>query len=163
MHIGDLDGATLVVMDGLMFIGGGPAGTAGGVKITTAAVIFAVIAAEIRGRVHVSILGKTVAPEVYRQAIAVVVLSAIFVGAATGILMILTDFSLEPLLFESISAFATAGLSTGITAKMTVAGQLILIVLMFVGRLGPILFASALALRERPLLYELPAERPIIG
>lgn len=163
VDIGAMDGATLAVTDALMFVGAGPAGTAGGVKITTAAVIFAIIAAEIRGRDTVSIFGKTLAPEVYRQAIAVVVLSAVFVGSATGILMILTDFSLEQLLFESISAFATVGLSTGITANISVAGQLILILLMFVGRLGPILFASALALRERPLLYELPTERPIIG
>lgn len=110
-----------------------------------------------------SIFGKTLAPEVYRQAMAVVVLSAVCAGSATGILMILTDFSLEQLLFESISAFATVGLSTGITANISVAGQLILILLMFVGRLGPILFASALALRERPLLDELPTERPVIG
>jgi Trk-type K+ transport system membrane component len=77
--------------------------------------------------------------------------------------MLLTDFELGQVLFEAVSAFATVGLSTGITAHLPVAGQLILIGLMFVGRLGPITFASALALREQRLPYELPKERPIIG
>ena len=163
VDIGAMDNATLAVMDVLMFIGAGPAGTGGGVKITTAAVIFFIIAAEIRGRVHVTVFGKTLSPVVYRQAIAVLVLSAIFVGAATGILLVLTDFSLSSVLFETVSAFATVGLSTGITAQLPVPGQLVLIILMFAGRLGPLLFASALALRDRPLRYRPPMERPIIG
>jgi len=66
-------------------------------------------------------------------------------------------------LFEVVSAFATVGLSTGITADLPGAGQLLLIGLMFVGRLGPITLVSALALRERTRRYELPEERPIIG
>jgi Trk-type K+ transport system membrane component len=66
-------------------------------------------------------------------------------------------------LFEVISAFATVGLSTGITGDLGTPGTLLLVVLMFIGRLGPITLASALALRSRPRLYELPQERPIIG
>ena len=163
VDIGAMDGATLLAMDGLMLIGAGPAGTGGGVKITTAAVLFFILAAEIRGRPHVNVLGKSLSPAVYRQAIAVLVLSVLFVGAATGALLILTGFSLEAVLFETVSAFATAGLSTGITASIPAAGQLILTILMFAGRLGPLLFASALALRDRPQRYELPTERPIIG
>ncbi|MDK1358678.1 potassium transporter TrkG [Arthrobacter sp. zg-Y1219] len=163
VDIAALDGATLLVMDALMFIGAGPAGTGGGVKITTAAVLFFILAAEVRGRRQVNVLGKSLSPAVYRQAIAVLVLSVLFVGTATGILLVLTGFPLESVLFEAVSAFATVGLSTGITAHLPAAGQLILIVLMFAGRLGPLLFASALALRDRPLHYELPIERPIIG
>ena len=163
VDMGALDDTTLLGMDVLMFIGGGPAGTAGGVKITTVAVLVFIIAAEIRSRAAVNVLGKKLSPTVYRQAIAVVALSTVFIGAATVALMILTGFSLDAVLFETISAFATVGLSTGITASLPAAGQLILAVLMFAGRLGPLLFASALALRDRPLLYELPTERPIIG
>jgi Trk-type K+ transport system membrane component len=66
-------------------------------------------------------------------------------------------------LFEVTSAFATVGLSTGITAQLGTAGHVILILLMFVGRLGPITAAAALALRERTRRYELPEERPIVG
>lgn len=83
--------------------------------------------------------------------------------ASTAALMLLTDISMDRLLFETISAFGTVGLSTGITADLPAAGKVILILLMFIGRLGPITFASALALRECRTMYELPKERPIIG
>jgi trk system potassium uptake protein TrkH len=82
---------------------------------------------------------------------------------ATVAIMLMTGLSLAPVLFETVSAFGTVGLSTGITADLPVAAQLILAVLMFLGRLGPITFASALALRRREILYQLPKERPIIG
>jgi Trk-type K+ transport system membrane component len=76
---------------------------------------------------------------------------------------VLTREPLDAVLFEVVSAFATVGLSTGITADILAAGQLLLVGLMFVGRLGPITLVSALALRERTRRYELPEERPVIG
>lgn len=82
---------------------------------------------------------------------------------ATVVLVELTDFSLDQVLFEVVSAFATVGLSTGITAQLPLAGQLVLILLMFLGRLGPITLVSALALRDRRRLYHLPEGRPLIG
>ena len=78
-------------------------------------------------------------------------------------LMIMTGDGLDEVLFESISAFATVGLSTGITADLPPGGDIVLIILMFLGRLGPLTLGSALALRERRILYELPKERPAIG
>ena len=99
----------------------------------------------------------------HRQAIAVVAVSLGVIIAATGAIMLMTTHGLGPVLFETISAFSTVGLSTGITADLPPAAQLVLVVLMFVGRLGPITFATALALRERQVLYQLPKERPIIG
>ncbi|GAA3736347.1 potassium transporter TrkG [Leifsonia bigeumensis] len=163
VDIGALHPATLLGMDVFMFIGGGPAGTAGGIKVTTFAVLFFILVAEIRGEAVVNIFGKRLSRAVHRQAISVVLLATALVMAATVVLMLLTDFELGPVLFETVSAFGTVGLSTGITAQLPVAGQLVLILLMIVGRLGPITFASALALRERTLAYELPKERPIIG
>lgn len=150
-------------MDVLMFIGGGPAGTAGGIKITTFAVLYFILLTEIRGEGAVNVFGKRLSRAVHRQAITVVLLAVAVVMGATVFLMLLTDVSLDKLLFEAISAFATVGMSTGITASLPPAGQIALILLMFIGRLGPITFASALALHERPVLYEYPKERPIIG
>jgi trk system potassium uptake protein TrkH len=150
-------------MDVLMFIGGGPAGTAGGIKITTFAVLFFILLTEIRGQGAVNVFGKRLSRAVHRQAITVVLLAVGVIMASTVFLMLLTDLPLDKLLFEAISAFATVGMSTGITAALPPAGQVTLILLMFIGRLGPITFASALALRERRVLYELPKERPIIG
>ncbi|MET0842677.1 MAG: potassium transporter TrkG [Mycetocola sp.] len=150
-------------MDVLMFIGGGPAGTAGGIKITTFAVLYFILLTEIRGEGAVNVFGKRLSRAVHRQAITVVLLAVGVIMGATVLLMLLTDQPLDKLLFESVSAFATVGMSTGITSALPPAGQVALILLMFIGRLGPISFASAIALRERQVLYEYPKERPIIG
>lgn len=158
-----LNPETWLLTDLLMFIGGGSAGTAGGIKVTTFAVLLFVVVSEVRGDREVHAFGRRVPREAQRQALAVALLSAVLVGAATGTLLLLTPFSLDQVLFEVVSAFATVGLSTGITAKVGDGGQLVLTALMFLGRLGPITLASALALRGRPRLYELPLERPIIG
>jgi Trk-type K+ transport system membrane component len=160
---GAMDSASLLATDVLMLIGGGPAGTAGGIKITTFAVLFFILLAEVRGEVAVNVFGKRLSRAVHRQALAIVLLAVAVVVFSTAALMLLTDISMDRLLYESISAFGTVGLSTGITAGLPVAGQVILMLLMFVGRLGPVTFASALALRERRTLYEFPKERPIIG
>lgn len=163
IDIAGMHEATWLGMDVLMFIGAGPAGTAGGIKITTFAVLLFIIIAELRGDTAVNVFGKRLSRAVHREAIAVALLAVALVVASTWILMLLTNHSLDALLFEVVSAFATVGLSTGITADLPAAAQLVLIPLMFIGRLGPITFASALALRPRRLRYELPKERPIIG
>lgn len=149
--------------DILMFIGGGPAGTAGGLKITTFAVLFFILWTEIRGGTAVNIFGKRLSQSVYRQAITVVLLALALIVISTMALMFISDFGQERLLFEVVSAFGTVGLSTGITAGLPPAGQLILVALMFIGRLGPVTLASALALRSRVPHYEYPTERPLIG
>ena len=163
IDVAAMDSTSWLVMDILMFIGAGPAGTAGGIKITTFAVLLFIIITEIRGETAVNVFGKRLSRAVHREAISVALLAVGLVVASTAALMLLTEFTLDQLLFEVISAFATVGMSTGITAAVPDSGQLILILLMFIGRLGPITFASALALRTRPLRYELPKERPIIG
>ncbi len=159
----EFEAGTLLVNDILMFIGGGSAGTAGGIKVTTFALLAFVIVAEVKAQPTVHLMGRKVPSTVQRQALAVVLLSVGTVVTATLTLLALTPFTLDEVLFESVSAFATVGLSTGITTELPPAGELVLIVLMFAGRLGPITFASALALRERTRRYELPEERPIIG
>jgi trk system potassium uptake protein len=147
----------------LMFIGGGAAGTAGGIKVTTAAVIVLMVWAEVRGDPDVSRFGRRVPAVAQRQALSVVVigLAALFTG---NLLLIgLSDFSIADTLFEATSAFGTVGLSTGITGLLPGPGQVVLVVLMFVGRVGPLTLGTALVLRERGRLYRFPEERPIIG
>jgi trk system potassium uptake protein TrkH len=160
---GSMDSASLLGADVLMLIGGGPAGTAGGIKITTFAVLFFIMLSEVRGDTAVNVFGKRLSRAVHRQAITIALLAVAVIISSTVALMLLTDITMDRLLFEVISAFGTVGLSTGITAGLPVAGQVILMLLMFIGRLGPVTFASALALRERRSTYELPKERPIIG
>lgn len=163
LDFGQMHPATWLGTDILMFIGGGPAGTAGGLKITTFAVLFFILVTEVQGGTAVNIFGKRLSRSVHRQAITIVLLAVALVIGSTMALMLMTDFGLDRLLFETISAFATVGLSTGITAALPPAGQLLLVVLMFIGRLGPVTLASALALRARPVMYEFPKERPLIG
>ncbi|MGI5347086.1 TrkH family potassium uptake protein [Streptomyces sp. CA-250714] len=159
----ELNPATWLGMDVLMFIGGASAGTAGGIKITTFAVLFFVLYAEVRGEESVTIFRRRLPGDLQRQALTVVLLSVAAVVVSTVAFMVFTEFSLDQSLFEVVSAFATVGLSTGITTELPGREQLLLTALMFIGRLGPVTFASALALRLRVRLYDLPEERPVIG
>ncbi|WP_222194673.1 TrkH family potassium uptake protein [Modestobacter italicus] len=163
LDIAAMEPASWLGMDLLMFIGGGPAGTAGGIKVTTFLVLFFIIYTEVRGEGAVNVFGKRLPRSVHRQATTVALLSLAAVMGPTIVLLVITPFTLDQVLFEVVSAFATVGLSTGITADLPVAGQLLLVALMFIGRLGPITLASALALRQHTQLYELPKERPVIG
>ncbi len=163
IDIGQMHPVSWMGMDILMFIGGGPAGTAGGLKITTFAVLFFILATELRGGTAVNIFGKRLSRAVHRQAITVVLLAIALIVGSTMFLMLITDFGQERILFEVVSAFATVGLSTGITAGMPPAGQVVLILLMFIGRLGPVTLGTALAVRNRPIMFEYPKERPLIG
>ncbi|WP_246042380.1 TrkH family potassium uptake protein [Streptomyces globosus] len=163
VDMGALNATTLLFTCTLMFIGGGSAGTAGGIKVTTFAVLAAAMLAEVRGEPNSTVMGRRLAPHVLRQALTVALLAVGFVIASTLALLTVTRAPFEDVLFEAVSAFATVGLSTGITADIPDSGRLILILLMFVGRLGPITLVSALALRERTRRYQLPEERPVIG
>ncbi|MCY0946691.1 TrkH family potassium uptake protein [Streptomyces antarcticus] len=163
IDMGALNATTLLFTCTLMFIGGGSAGTAGGIKVTTFAVLAAAMLAEVRGEPNSTVMGRRLAPHVLRQALTVALLAVGLVIAATLALLTVTKAPFEAVLFEAVSAFATVGLSTGITASIPDSGQLILILLMFVGRLGPITLVSSLALRERTRRYQLPEERPVIG
>lgn len=163
VDIGAMRDETWLGMDVLMFIGGGPGGTAGGIKVTTFAVLFFIMMTELRGEGAVNIFGKRLSRAVHRQAITVVLIAVAAVVAAAALLMLLTGENLDRALFETISAFATVGLSTGITAGLSDPAQVVLVLLMFLGRLGPLTLGSAIALRERRILYEYPKERPAIG
>ncbi len=163
IEIGAMNPETLVVMDGLMFIGGGSASTAGGIKVTTFAILALVIAAEIRGEPDVKALNRRIPTTVQRQALTVALISVGVIAVSTLVLMSLSGLPLDYVLFDTISAFATCGLSTGAVAEMPPAAHVILSFLMFAGRLGPITLATALATRERTRRYRLPEERPIVG
>ena len=160
---GQAEPETLLGTIVLMFIGGGPAGTAGGIKITTFLLLFFAIQAEVRGDPDVNVLGRRIEDRAVRQALTVALLGVGAVMSSTVVLLALTDHSTEAVLFEATSAFATVGLSTGITADLPPAGQALLVLLMFLGRLGPVTLVSALALRAHQRLYHLPKGRPIIG
>jgi len=163
VDVSAMNGGSWLVMDVLMFIGGGSASTAGGIKVTTFALLLVVLVAEFRGDTSVTVFSRRVPERVYRQALTVALVAVAVVVASTLVLVETTPFPPDRLLFEVVSSFATVGLSTGLPAQLPAAGQVLLAALMFLGRLGPITLGAALALRERRRLYEFPEGRPIIG
>ena len=158
-----LSSETMLGSSILMFLGGGSGGTAGGIKVTTFAVLLFVIRSEVRGDRATTAFQREIPREVQRQALTVALLAVALVVGSTLALLALTPFALDVVLYEVVSAFATVGLSTGITGQVGGVGQVLLVLLMFAGRLGTVTLGSALALRERPQLYDHPKERVLIG
>nr|WP_233188259.1 potassium transporter TrkG [Actinomyces qiguomingii] len=155
--------STWLLQDALMFVGGGSASTAGGIKVSTFAVLVLAILAEARGDRDIEAFGRRITLSTVRLSVAVAFIGASIVGVASLLLLELTDLTLDRILFEVISAFATVGLSTGITPILPPSAKYVIIVLMFIGRVGTMTAASALALRERRRVIRMPAERPLIG
>ncbi|MCM0678854.1 TrkH family potassium uptake protein [Micromonospora phytophila] len=163
VDVGAMRPESLLASDVLMFIGGGSAGTAGGIKVTTFGLLAFVLWSEMRGETHVNVGRRRVPASNQRQALAIVLLSVGAVVAAAFLLLAITPYRLDVVLFEAVSAFATVGLSTGITGSLPPEADLLLVALMFTGRIGPLTLASALALRDRNRRFELPEERTIVG
>ncbi len=154
---------THFIQDILMMIGGGSASTAGGIKVSTFAVLTLAVVAEARGDRDLEAYGRRIPTTVVRLAVAVALIGLAMVAVAATLLLSMTDFSLDAILFETISAFGTVGLSTGITPLLPTAAKYVLAALMFAGRTGMMTVAAALALRQRRRVIRLPAERPVIG
>jgi Trk-type K+ transport system membrane component len=163
IDVGAMRIETLTISYALMLIGGGSAGTAGGIKVTTFFLLGFVVWAEIRGQSDTTAFNRRIGPHVQRQALTIVLLAAGAIGGGVLILLSVTSFPFQEVVFEVISAFATVGLSTGITGELPPSGQVVIIALMFIGRVGTITIASALALKERYTPFRYPEERPIVG
>lgn len=163
IDIGGLEIESLNLHYLLMFVGGGSAGTAGGVKVTTFLVLLLIVWSEVRGHPDVEFKGRRVGSSAQRQALTVLVLSAGAVVLGTLALVPMAAHPYEKVLFEVISAFATVGLSTGITAELPPAGQLVLVALMFAGRVGVVTLAASIAANRALRAYRLPEEKPIVG
>ncbi|MET0415511.1 MAG: potassium transporter TrkG [Actinoplanes sp.] len=164
VDFGAMNEDTAAVIIGLMFIGGGSASTAGGIKVTTFFLLAYVIWTEVRGERDVVIGRRRIAEATQRQATAVALLGVATVATGTLVLLAITaDVSFDRALFEVMSAFSTAGLTTGLTAELPPSSQLILSAMMFIGRVGTVAVASALALNTRHRRYRYPEERPLVG
>ncbi|MFH2036958.1 MAG: potassium transporter TrkG [Candidatus Zixiibacteriota bacterium] len=142
--IGSLSQASLFLIILLMIVGASPAGTGGGLKTTTFTALFGVIKSSIKGQRKVTFWNREIPEERIRLAIASLGLYAFILIMGCYLLALTESLPFEVLFFESASALGTVGLSTGITAQLTPIGKLILIGLMFIGRLGPLSFGVAL-------------------
>lgn len=163
IEIGDLHGSSLLVGSMLMFIGGGSASTAGGIKVTTLAVLALAVWSEAKGRPSVEAFGRRIPSDVQRVALSVVAWGATIVALSTITIAQITKAPVDEVLFDVVSGFATVGLSTGLTADLPDPAVYVLAATMFMGRVGTVTLAAAVAAASRTQLYSLPVERPIVG
>jgi Trk-type K+ transport system membrane component len=163
IDISQMNGSSLLVSDMLMFIGGGSASTAGGIKVTTLAVLFLAAFAEARGSSDIEAFDRRIPSDVLRVGVSVVLWGATIVATSSIIILQLTHERLDYVLFDVISAFSTCGLSTGLTARASDPAAYVLAATMFMGRVGTVTLAAALAASTRRQLFRRAEERPIVG
>ncbi|OHB82699.1 MAG: hypothetical protein A2Z38_10800 [Planctomycetes bacterium RBG_19FT_COMBO_48_8] len=150
----------------LMFIGGSPGSTAGGIKTVTLAVIIMAAIAALRKRHEVEMFRRSVRVAVVGRAVTVTLLFVTVLFGGTLLLSITENsngFTMSDIMFEAASALGTVGLSTGITSLLTTAGKLIIIAMMLIGRLGPLTLLAALTFNLKPGRYNYPQEAVIVG
>ena len=164
IDIGAMNGSTLLVLDMLMFVGGGSASTAGGIKVTTLAVLFLAAYAEAKGVDDMEVFDRRVPNDVLRLSVSIVLWGATIVATASIIILHITKAPLDMVLFDVISAFATCGLSTGLTSNdLPDSAKYVLAATMWAGRVGTVTLAAALAASQRRQLFRRAEERPIVG
>jgi trk system potassium uptake protein TrkH len=170
--IGLTSNATLFLLILLMFVGGAPGSCAGGIKVTTFGVLFTMAVNRIRGNAEVSIFRRRIAEHTVSEAMGIATLGMTVVILFTFLLVVIevgsasyatTQGAFIQLAFETTSAFGTVGLSTGVTQSLSTVGRLLITLLMFIGRLGPLTMALAVAARVRKPLYRYVEERVMVG
>ena len=147
----------------LMFIGAAPGSTGGGVKVSTIILVLLLLRGYFRGRMRVDLAGRTVPDPVLREALAVLSAGLVLVVAGTLGVLLLERVALDRAAFEVVSAFGTVGLSMGLSAELGVPGKLLLVVIMFCGRVGLLTVALSLAGGWRERHFQLPPESPMVG
>jgi trk system potassium uptake protein TrkH len=166
VNISSMSPPSRMVLILLMFIGGSPGSTAGGIKTVTFAVVVITVIAALRKRQDVEVFKRSIRIAVVGRAITVTLLFVLVLFATTLILSVTergNGFSMSDIMFESASALGTVGLSTGITPFLTTIGKLIIIAVMLIGRLGPLTLLAAVTFDLKPIKYNYPEEAVIVG
>lgn len=162
----DLSGishSTLVIFCILMFIGGSPGSTAGGVKTTTFAILVFSAVASARRSNYITVFKKRLEEKTARQASAVVVTYVLALAAAIMVMCAVEPFSLTSIVFEAVSAMGTVGVTMGITSELSVVSRYIVIILMYAGRIGGLTLMLTLAEKRKQVAVKRPAEQVLIG
>jgi trk system potassium uptake protein TrkH len=163
LGVGSMTEGSLLLLIVLMYVGGSSGSMAGGIKLNTFAVLAAAVISAMRGRTVAVAFGREIPQEYLFRALTVALLALALLFGLTVALTMLEPFPVLPLLFEATSAVAIVGLSMGITPDLSLAGKLLLVGAMYVGRVGPLTLALALAQRERQAPYRYPEGNIRIG
>ncbi|MGL6024070.1 MAG: TrkH family potassium uptake protein [Cetobacterium sp.] len=162
--MGSLNPATIFMFCILMFIGASPGSTGGGIKTTTIGVIVLYVIGIIQGKENINVFNRKISWDILNRALAILVISIMYVSIVImAIMTIETEMSFEKIVFEVFSAFGTAGLSMGITADLSVVSKMLIIITMFIGRLGPMTFALALGEKKIKQSLRYPKENILVG
>ena len=164
VNISRLTHSSLIILIMLMFIGGSPGSTAGGIKTTTAATLFYTLKSVLKGREKVEAFSRTIPQIVIMRTIVIFVLALLLILFAFAIILAIEKnrFPALSVLFEVVSAFGTVGLTTGITSSLSTGSKIVLIILMFTGRIGPLTIAVSIAEKGRQLI-KYPEENISVG
>ena len=156
----DTTGFILII---LMFIGGSPGSTAGGIKTTTFGTIILTTLAVVRGNKDVSVFNRRINQDIINRALAIATIALALILTVSLLLTLTEEGNFLDLLFESTSAFATVGLTRGITPNLSTIGKLIISTTMYLGRVGPLTMAFAFAQKQKHPLYRHCEGNIIVG
>jgi trk system potassium uptake protein TrkH len=146
-----------------MFIGASPGSTGGGIKTTTFGVILVTMKNMITGKEDMEIYNRRFEKQIIYKAFTITMLAAGLIILVTTLLLIIEDFQFIDALFETVSAFGTVGLSTGITGQLSEISRVLITVTMFAGRVGPLTLAVAIGEKQRKGIYHYPTEKIMVG
>lgn len=163
VDIGGLRSATQFLIVILMFIGASPGSTGGGIKTTTTGIIAVSMLSMARGKLDAEVFGRRIGQDQVYKALAIVLLALTLVAVVSLLLSVTEKTDFLTVLFETTSAFGTVGLSMGVTPKLTAIGRILIILTMFLGRVGPLTFAFAMAQSRRKTSLRFPEEKLMVG
>lgn len=161
--MGNMKPATVFLFLIFMMIGASPGSTGGGIKTTTFGVIFFYIVGIVRGRKDINISNRRISWEILNRAIVIFSISVSYTSIVILAMLAIEQRNYIEILFEAVSAFGTVGLSMGITADLSIYSQIIIIITMLIGRVGPLTFALAVGEKTKPMKYRYPKENILVG
>ncbi|MGL4687127.1 MAG: potassium transporter TrkG, partial [Fusobacteriaceae bacterium] len=163
ISIGLMRPGTIFLFCILMFIGASPGSTGGGIKTTTLGVLAFYVIGVVKGKENIAMYNRRIDWNILNRALAILVMSILYIGIIILLILTVDKFAFDQVVFEVISAYATVGLTMGITPELNAISKILIIITMFVGRLGPMTFALAIGETKKKGQFIYPKENILVG